>query len=477
MASAQAEQVYKTGEEIVADILAAWQTRLPDMELGPDSIGRIWTEVFANTTEGLYLMAQLLHDDMFIQTMSALTLMRAGDMYGRARKDGTVALGTVRFAGAGGTYIPTGTQVASPRPSLDDTLVFATTVDGQIPNPGLTDPPVAADNGVGVMPAGTYEYGVTFVTAGGETDLGTPSNALVQVINKKINVTAIDLGGLGTTARKLYRRVNGGAWKLVPTGATLNDNVTTVYADNNLDAALGAAPPTESTAERVTLAATSIDTGTDYNVAIGAITDVMDAIGGLSEVTNAIAFSGGSDPEDVEIHRQELLKAVRAPGSGSLTDLEVWATSVDGIESATAFKNVNLAGAATPGTVALRVSGPDGAIPDAPKIAEVQALIDARDLAIITVEVGAFTQVSVAVTIDVTTEGTYTLADVTPSVNEAIKDYINSVPVDGTVYRAGILWAVFALPGIETAILPSLPAADVNLAATEKAIPGVITVS
>jgi uncharacterized phage protein gp47/JayE len=127
--------------------------------------------------------------------------------------------------------------------------------------------------------------------------------------------------------------------------------------------------------------------------------------------------------------------------------------------------------------VALRVSGPDGAIPDAPKIAEVQALIDARDLAIITVEVGAFTQVSVAVTIDVTTEGTYTLADVTPSVNEAIKDYINSVPVDGTVYRAGILWAVFALPGIETAILPSLPAADVNLAATEKAIPGAITVS
>ena len=476
--AAQAEQVYKTHDEIVADVIAAWQTRLgPDVAIGVDSIIRVWTEVFANTVEGLYLMAQLLHDDMFIQTMSALSLMRAGEQYGRARKEGTKATGTVRFTGAGGTYIPLGTEVVSVRPSLDDSLYFLTTVDGQIPNPGIPDPPTAADQAAGVMAAGTYEYAVTFVTAGGETEVGAPSNALVQGANRQINVTNIDLGGPGTTARKLYRRVNGGAWKLVPTGATLNDNVTAAFVDNNADGALGAEPPSESTAERITLTAEAVEAGSDYNVAVGGIHELGEAIGGISEVTNTAAFTGGTEPEDIETHRTELLKAVRAPGTGNKEDLEAWATAVPGVESATVFPNQNLAGAATPGTAAIRITATGGVQPDAALIDLVQDTIDARDIANATHVVGGFDEVLVDVDINVTTEGTYTLADVTPSVQEAIRDYIRSVPVDGTIYRSGIVHAVFGLAGIETVDMPTVPAADVNLTATQKGIPDTITVT
>jgi hypothetical protein len=50
----------------------------------------------------------------------------------------------------------------------------------------------------------------------------------------------------------------------------------------------------------------------------------------------------------------------------------------------------------------------------------------------------------------------FVLADVSPSAAQAITDYINSVPVGGTVYRAGIYDAVFGLPGIATLVVTHL---------------------
>lgn len=107
-------------------------------------------------------------------------------------------------------------------------------------------------SGVGLT--GTYRYGVTFVTAQGETELGT--TAVITVVNKQVDLTAIPLGAAVSvqgvnvavvTARNIYRTTNGGSsYKLV---ATLADNVTTVYSDIIADAALGVVAPTYSTSE------------------------------------------------------------------------------------------------------------------------------------------------------------------------------------------------------------------------------------
>ena len=164
----QGDLVYKTKDQILAEILAALLVRLPDANTGADTLFRIWAELFSGTSEGLYLGMQLLHDDMFIQTASALALIRAGEMYGREQKVGVLATGSVTFAGSGGTYIPLGTVVSVPRPD-DDSLDFQTTADGTIPNPGVPTAPTAADAGAGALSAGTYEYAVTFITAAGET--------------------------------------------------------------------------------------------------------------------------------------------------------------------------------------------------------------------------------------------------------------------------------------------------------------------
>lgn len=469
----QADQVYKSQSDILAELLAALLVRLPDANTGPDSIFRIWAEIFSNTAEGLYLGMQLLHDDMFIQTMSSLALVRAGEMYGRPQKPGVLAAGSVTFAGTGGTFVPLGTVVSAPRASQDDSLDFQTTAAGTIPAPGIPTAPTAADAGAGALAAGTYEYAVTFITAGGETALGAISNALTIAINHNVTLTAVPLGGPGTTARKIYRRVNGGAWANVDAlNATFANNTTTTGTDS--DTTPTGVAPTASTAEQITLAAAATDVGSDYNVATGAITDLSDAPAGLSSVTNTASFTGGADAEDIEAFRQALLEFVRAPQSGSAADLQVWAESIDGVETATVFPNVDLSNVAAPGTVSVRITGPNGATPDPTVVAAVLAYLQSKDLANITILVGTFSAHNIDVTADVTTDVGYVLADVTDSAIAAMTAYINSVPIGGTVYKAGIIDSIFGLPGI---INVTTTFADTAVAATEKPVPHTLAVT
>lgn len=463
-----AAQVYKTEDQIVIDLVTKLQSMISDATVSDDSIFRIWIKLYGSGAAGMYLAQQLLHDDFFIQTASALALNRYGEMYGRPRLTGTVATGSVRFSGAGGVYIPVGTVVSVPRPALGDSLDFETTIDGTVPNPGTAGAPVSAA-GVAGNVSGTVEYGITFLTTEGETELGVTSIPLA-VTSKQVGLTSIALGGPGTTGRRIYRRTNGGTWGWI---ADLGNNTVTTYTDNTLTAGAGT-PPAVSTAERITLTAQGTDIGTDYNIAVGSITDLSNAPPDLSDVTNLVTFSGGTDEEDIEVFRSKLLKWVRAPQSGSLDDLVNWAEAIDGVESATAFANVDLSGTADPGTVSIRITGPGGSTPSAAVIAAVLAEVVSHDLGNITVLVGTFTPHAISVAVAITEVSGYTLGDVTPSVTQAITDYLADVPVGGTVYKSGILAAIFPLPGVANV---TTTFTDTALAATEKAVAGTITVS
>ena len=103
--------------------------------------------------------------------------------------------------------------------------------DGE-PAPGA--PTVAlAGGGAGNLTNGDYRYRVTFVTADGETDGGTISDSVTvsdATSDGKVSMSAIPLGGLRVTSRKLYRTESDGSdYKLL---ATLSDNTTTTYTDN-----------------------------------------------------------------------------------------------------------------------------------------------------------------------------------------------------------------------------------------------------
>jgi uncharacterized phage protein gp47/JayE len=462
--------LYRNRDEIVADMLAQLLAAIPDAYTGDDGVLTIVFQVEAGQLENLYLAHQLLLEDMFIQTASYDALLLHGAQFGLQPGVGTVSAGTLTFEGAGGTYIPIGSEVGYDPGGGLDVIYFLTTTDGTIPDPGSPTAPTAAVNATAGNLNGTYEYMVTFVTAGGETLPSPVSNAITPV-NQQANLSAIPIGGSGTTARNIYRAKNGsGNWRLVH---TISDNTTTAYTDNTTDAThdTGALAPTVDTAHQVTVNAQSEDSGTAGNVGIAAVTELTNAPADLIGVSNPTAFTGGTEPEDTEDFRQRLLAFAQNPYTGSAADLETWAEAVDGVEQATVFPNTP-----GPGQVTVRITGPGGTVPGSDVVAAVQSALNAQDLANVTITVTTFTAVSTNVTVQVVLDSTYALSDVAQSVTDAIANYINSVDVGGTVYVSGIIAAITGLPGIVD-VTVTTPTTNQTTAATSKRVPGTITVT
>jgi len=110
-------------------------------------------------------------------------------------------------------------------------------------------PPAActATKAAGIaLEIGYYEWVITFVTANGETIAGARADETTTSGNQKVNLTNIPTGPAGTTARRIYRTIVGGAGdlKLVD---TIPDNVTVIFLDDVPDGSLGAVVPSLNT--------------------------------------------------------------------------------------------------------------------------------------------------------------------------------------------------------------------------------------
>lgn len=460
---------YRRREDVVAQMLADLVAAIPDAHVGEDGNWNIMFSIEAGQMENLFLAHQLLLEDQFVQTASYTALLRHGEQYQLAPKGGTPATGTLQFEGAGGTYIPIGAEAAYDPGGGLDPVYFTTTVDGTIPNPATPTAPTAAVGAAGGL-TGLYEYVVVFrdPVTGGVTLPSAISNP-ASPSSQQVNLTAIPT----TTGyyRDIYRRKNGtGDFRFV---ASLSNDTTTTYTDNISDATVAAAAlaPTVDTSHRITLAAAATDPGTSGNVIIGSITVLSEAPAGLIGVTNTVNFVGGSEPEDTEDFRTRLLEWIRNPGTGSPDDLKAIAETVTGVETATVFPNDPV-----PGTATIRISGPGGTIPSAAVQSAVFDAITANGYATVTYVVSTFTAVPTTVTVDVTTSGTYTLADVTPSVQTAITNYINGLGVGETLYISGIIAAVKPLAGILD-VTVTTPATNQTTAAASKRTAGTITVT
>ncbi len=468
----EADVIYRDRDTILDEMATALIARIPDAHIEEDGVFRLLFEIFANSLEGIYLASEIVRDNIFVQRANLFELRLHGEMHGLTIKPGTVSQGTLKFSGNGGIFIPTGASVFADV-GAGDFVYFETSADATLPIPGIPTACTATDSTIaGNVVAGTYEYVVTYVTAAGETLQGASSTPLILAASRQVSLTAIPLGGTGTTQRKIYRSKNGGAYQFV---TTIANNSATTFTDNVLDASLGGAPPTVSTAEAITVAGIASEVGIEGNVAIGTITEIASAPDGVTDVINTTTFIGGSDEENMEEYRQRLLEFIQNPQTGSSADLATWAETIPGVEVATVFPNDNV-GTPTNGHVTVRIAGPDGAIPSAQVIADTLAYLNSKDIVNVTIHVATFTQLSQAVTVDVTSSTGYTLADVTPSTQQAILDYISSIPVGGTMYRAGIIDSIYGLPGVLN-VTVSVPASDVTSTATQKFIAGTITIT
>lgn len=93
---------------------------------------------------------------------------------------------------------------------------------------------------VSAKPNGTYQYAVTYVTAGGEEVLGSVS-APVTATNQQIKLT-VPIGYDGTLKRKVYRATTSeGIYRRV---GTIDNNTTMDFYDNKRDSELGGEIPT-----------------------------------------------------------------------------------------------------------------------------------------------------------------------------------------------------------------------------------------
>lgn len=121
-------------------------------------------------------------------------------------------------------------------------------VAGTVPA-GATAPTVGL-GAAGVL-TGAYTYKVTFVNVWGETHGAT--SAVVNPAAQQVSLTNIPLGPSGTTARRVYRTLAGGADETQRRVTTIADNTTTTYTDNSTDATITGQPPvpTEAVEARV----------------------------------------------------------------------------------------------------------------------------------------------------------------------------------------------------------------------------------
>src|SRR5215471_2682264 len=131
---------YRRRQDIVAEMFAELQGIIPDVYLGDDGVISIIFTVESGQLENVYLANQLLAEDMFVHTASAVALTNFGVMYDLPIHSGVRSTGTLTFEGDGGTYIPVSTQAAYDPGSGFEPTYFETTTDGTIPDPGDPNP-------------------------------------------------------------------------------------------------------------------------------------------------------------------------------------------------------------------------------------------------------------------------------------------------------------------------------------------------
>lgn len=392
---------------------------------------------------------------------------------GLSRLAAQQASGEITFIGERDTVIPVGTVAStSPRVITDPVYLFETTVDDQI---GMLAPIAAPTSVAGLAGAitATVSYKVTFVGRGGETD-PSPATTDITVSAKRVALSGISVGPSGTTARKIYRRdTTGGDYRLL---ATLTDNTTTVYSDNEGATLATAVAPTDNSTDRVSIFARSIENGEDYNVGLYAIDQLVDSIPGVESVTNEAAFTDGSDQESDDEYRTRLVRAVLSPaGQGNKADYINWALAYDGVENVMVLSQWD-----GPNTVKVVLVGEGNSPVSAAIVDEVQAALDPDEDgaggalapigAIVTVQ--SVAQLSVALSATITHEVGYTLdgtdgtAATRASIISAVTAYLRTLAPGSSVVWAEVLASIVTVTGVADVGSLTLNGSAVNVTTT-----------
>lgn len=211
--------------------------------------------------------------------------------------------------------------------------------------------------------------------------------------------------------------------------------------------------------------------GVDGNVAIGTRMTLSQPITGVTSSSVLVsAITGGVDIESNTRLRERLLVAIRQPSQGGAEhDYINWALEVAGVTRAWCYPMAMGLGTVT--VMFVVDDDPGGIIPDAPKVAEVLAYIEARRP--VTAEV--FVVAPVAAPLDATIKISPNTSAVQAAVTAELDDAITrDAEPNGTTYISRLREAVSIATG-EANNLFVTPTADVTHSGGQIATPGTYT--
>ena len=473
----------KSVDDIIALFLGHWKDLQPDINTNSDSMVYMDSAVMA---QAIYMMQM----DMINQANNSFLAFASGDELsnlgadrGVYRKKAISATGVIHFmresVATTDFLIPAGTR-ASTQTDVDGRFVtFETIEDGYIY--GHIDTP-AKPTGTpavgGAIPGSSLmHYKITAVDGNGVETAASP----VESVSLGSSASAVDL-----TWTAIARAIK---YKVYVASGIGNENSVHYLDDSaapNFKDVVGVpssmeVPPTtnETGATIATISAKAVLEGVSGNVGPNTITEFIDHPPGVVTLINLSGMTGGSDQES---DSEYLLRIKEQLGSNTgrvtVAGIKNLAKNVPGVEKATVYLPYP-AGQRNEVWVYIVPAGGGTASPTL--VQEVQDMFDLEENHAPTVNITV--KAAIAVPINVTVHvDTYAMTDlaeqatVRQNIDDAVREYINSVEVGGIMYAKQIENAVSNTTGVVDYTITE-PLVNNYLDDKEQAISGVITIT
>lgn len=192
----------------------------------------------------------------------------------------------------------------------------------------------------------------------------------------------------------------------------------------------------------VSIPAQAVDIGEAGNLSASSITRIETGVAGIIGVTNLAAGFGGVDPEDDQVYRDRLLsRAKTGRGAGTPGDYIAWATSVEGVGHA-------FADSPSPGAVKVLVEDENYSPVTPTALANVTAYLESIRPINVALTVTTPSTDPLTVSATVTLEEAFTLSQVFPAIEQAVRNYLRAIKPGGLVYLTELGAMIVTTPGI-----------------------------
>ena len=214
----------------------------------------------------------------------------------------------------------------------------------------------------------------------------------------------------------------------------------------------------------------SVNYGTQANVAAGIISVIANAIANVSTVTNASAFTNGSNAESDAAFKARFVTYIASLSQATPVAVQNAVIALQQDVSCQITENYNYAGTYTPGNFYVVVDDGSGAPPSSFLTAVTNAVNAVRP-ACSTFQVYGPSVVSANIAMNLTTSSGYVHATVVSAVTAAITTYVNTLPVGTSLHYTQLAALAYSTSaGITNVSGLTLNGGTVDLSASGKQV-------